>query len=129
YVDMQYGGQSSVVFPEQVVYHKQYQIGGTSDRMVIRSTRTKYCIADFYDTKTNIDTEKRKGIRYTSKKFMKAPFDFLEECEYTRDCLQLSMYAYLAEDSFNVKPGRLAIEHVKGPYVDAEYIPVPYMRY
>jgi hypothetical protein len=108
---------------EQEVWDKDYLIGGTCDRLVIPNTRTKCLYGNYYDIKTG------KVIRTTGDKFLKAPLDFLVECEYTRYALQLSGYAYMGEKSFGIKPKSLVIEYIKGPYDKPSYITVPYMKY
>jgi hypothetical protein len=124
--DMHYGGENTDIRVQQECWDKDYHIGGMSDRMVVRSTRAKTLIGDYYDTKSN---KKIKSTNDSNNKFMKAPLDFLLQCDYNRYCLQLSGYAYMGEKSFGIKPGALYIELIKGPYDAPEYLPVPYMKY
>jgi hypothetical protein len=123
--DMSYG---KLIRVEQMLYDDEYLIAGTVDRIVFVTVRSEVPIIDIYDTKTNLDTEKRDGIRFGSKNYMKNPISHLTSCEYTKDAMQLSIYAFILERK-GFKIGELWIEWVKGPFDDPHYLPVPYMKY
>lgn len=116
-------GENVVVKMEQELWDEDYNICGTTDKLVIPSSRAKVLKGNYSDTKTN------EKINTTGDKYLKPPLDFLIQCEYTRYCLQLSGYAYMGEKSFGIKPGTLYIEFVRGPYDEIEKIPMPYMKY
>jgi hypothetical protein len=120
--------------------HPLYGLGGITDMAGIR--KGKDLVVDVEDYKSN----KRKGITYMSGKiddkgvfkfyneFFKAPIQHLEHCNYVRNCLQISIYAYLLELLLNCKIGRLAFRFIDlededpAEIMSINYHPIPYMR-
>ena len=122
-------------YPEALVYSTQYMIAGQSDLVIQRTMQKKRALFDFYDYKTNLE----KGIQFTSmgrkdglikhyNRFLLHPVDHLEDCNYNLYSLQLSIYAYLAQTSWNIRVGRLAIIYINRN-MQARLYPVPYMRH
>lgn len=126
-------------FQELIVWHIGSMIAGTADRPVLR-TRGSKAMLDVYDYKTNL----KKGIEYNSsyfnksgeykhlKKFFYDPVSHLEDCNYNKYALQLSIYAYMISVLFGVVVGQLGIifvEQIPGPTIKyvARLIPVPYL--
>lgn len=125
---------SYMCFPEALTYSTYYQIAGQSD-LVVQRQKSRASVFDFYDYKTN----ESKGIEFDSinrskdpiahyNKFMLPPLAHLEDCNYNKYAMQLSIYAYLSETTWGIRVGRLAII-----FIDLEMnvtmLAVPYMRY
>lgn len=123
-------------YPEAILYDSEFGIAGQTDLTVVRQ-RTKNSVVDFYDYKTN----EQKGIYYDSilrhqdgkikkhiNKFLLEPLSHLEDCNYNHYALQLSIYAYMAERTFGIKVGRLAIIFIN-KQLKANLLPIPYLRY
>lgn len=122
-------------YPEAILYSGKHKAAGTADLPVQRQ-RKRDGVWDFYDFKTNV----KKGIYFDSIKrmdgkiekhynrFLKAPLDHLEDSNYNTYCLQLSIYAYMAETTFGAKVGRLGIIFI-GKDMSIKMYPVPYMRF
>lgn len=121
-------------FPEAIIYSGEHKVSGTAD-LPVQRTRTKKGVWDFYDYKTN----QKKGIQFDSIKreggkiikhynrFLREPLTHLEDCNYNHYCLQLALYAYMAEITFDVKPGRLGIIFID-QRLKIRMHNVPYMR-
>jgi hypothetical protein len=122
------------VFSERIFYSEKHKMAGTGDLSTLRQ-KGKFPVMDFFDFKTNIE----KGIVFDSIKrednvitkhynrYLLYPVDYLENCNYTEYALQLSIYAYMAQVTYGIKVGRLAILFIDSEY-NVEQIPVPYMR-
>lgn len=119
------------VLPEVLIYYADKKIAGQSDLVVNRNAN----VYDFYDYKTN----ESKGIVFDSmavkngeikyyNRYFKYPMAHLEDCNYVKYALQLSIYAYMAEMEFGWKIGRLAILFIDKK-LNLNPIPVPYMRF
>ena len=121
-------------YPEQISFVQDYLVAGQAD-LVIQRQKKEDSVIDIYDYKTN----ESKGIQYDSvrrkdgkvthyNKFFLPPIDHLEDCNYNRYVLQLSMYACMFQLTYNAKIGKLAIL-----FIDLDHklheIPVPYMKY
>lgn len=120
-------------FCEQRLYSIPFGIAGTAD-LVVQRQKTKNSLIDFFDYKTN----QSKGIVFDSigrktedlrhyNRMMLPPLDHLEDCNYVHYCLQLSSYAYMAESTWGIKVGRLAIIFIDKD-ANITIIPVPYMK-
>jgi len=105
--------------PEKRLWNDFYEVAGTTDLVENYKHRV-----NIYDFKTN------EEIRFVSKhnQYLLGELSFLEDCEYNKYALQLSLYARLVEILDGRKPGKLTIL-----WFDADYkptpIPVPYMRH
>jgi len=107
---------------EEILYSEAHMLAGTSDRVAFRSSH-KSTIVDYYDYKTNV-------IKYDSgkyRKFLKKPAIHLENCNYVKYCLQLSLYAYMGEITHGRQVGRLGIINIDRNLI-WKIIPVPYMK-
>lgn len=100
------------------VWNDFYEVAGTTD--LVESFKHK---VNVYDYKTN--EEIKRSSKYNQ--FLLHDLDFLEDCEYAKYSIQLSLYALLLELS-GLKIGKLTIL-----WVDQEYnihpIPVSYLRH
>jgi adenine-specific DNA methylase len=117
-----------MAYPEVVLHLEDLGVAGTSD---LRCKRTKSInsVIDYYDYKTNdivFDSGKYKeGKKKHNDRFMKYPLEHLEDCNYNKYALQLSFYAYMDQQMYNSRIGRLGIINVVNGF---ELIPVPYMK-
>jgi hypothetical protein len=119
---------------EVIVYLRRALLAGTIDK---RCRRQKFgkSLVDYFDYKTNI----RKGIQYDSIKryddgsqkhynrMMLHPVSHLEDCNFNRYALQLSLYAYMDQEECGTTPGKLGILFINKNQ-SMKYLPVPYMR-
>jgi hypothetical protein len=104
-------GNTGNMMQEVRLYSEAHRIAGTTDICVQRTARGN--IWDVYDYKTNIE----RGIEFYSQKkdgtslnkFMLEPVNHIEDCNYNKYSLQMSMYAYMMELTYGVQIGRLAI--------------------
>jgi hypothetical protein len=120
-------------YPQIILYDKLTRIAGMTD-LVVQRQKTENSIYDFYDYKTNesrgiqFDSIGRKTdtIRHYNRMFL-SPLDYLEDCNYNLYTLQLSLYAYLAQTTYGIKVGRLAIIFVDND-MKVTLFPVNYMK-
>jgi hypothetical protein len=122
-------------FPEAILYDSKYQVAGTADLPVQRQ-KGKNSVFDFWDYKTNeakgivydsIKREKDGSFKKHYNRFLNYPLGHLEDCNYNSYALQLSLYAYMAESTFFVRPGRLGIIFIDDK-LKIKIIPVPYLK-
>lgn len=103
--------------PEVKVFDTELGLAGCIDLLINNEDGT----VSLCDWKSNkrIDTKSR------DKKVGKTPISHLEDCNYNKYALQLSLYAYILERK-GMKIRELIIVHLK----EDEYIPmtVPYMK-
>lgn len=90
---------------ELVVGDEELGIGGMVDCLFWNESTKSY---EIWDYKTN------KEINMISKyrKRMKAPINFLHECEFEAYSIQLNLYKYIIEKNTNIKIGRLWLVHI-----------------
>jgi len=122
-------------FHEMLLFSHKYKIAGTTDYAGQRTkVRSRKPIIDFKDYKTNIikgiefDSIKRKdgNVKHTNRYYL-APFEHIEQCNYFHYALQLSCYAFLAEQTYDILVGNLEIKYIDANLNWTNY-PVPYMR-
>jgi len=120
-------------YTEARTYSLAHMAAGTGDLIVQRQRRFS-SLFDFYDYKTN----EAKGIQFDSinrkkspvkhyNRFLMAPLDYLEDCNYNHSALQLSIYAFMAQITWGLKIGKLAILYIDNDLKLHQY-PVPYMK-
>jgi hypothetical protein len=99
---------------EVCLYSKRYRVAGTTDKICILSGR-KDCDVDIADFKTNLS----KPIQYFSeyKKNLFAPLDHLQDCNFIKYSLQLSLYAYMFEELTGRRVRQLFIHMIPPPDV------------
>ena len=123
---------------EVKVFDENLGIAGTMDIPLLR--KCKQQVLDLEDFKTNLvkgicfDSISRKEEKWKHRnQFFLEPLSHLELCNYNRYVLQLSTYAYLCEQLFKVRIGRIAIRWIEFNKECAEIefstlIPIPYLR-
>ena len=122
------------VYSEVMLSDQEYAVAGQTD-LVVQRQRSDKSLFDFYDYKTN----QSKGIEFDSirrkkdpwqhyNKFFLPPLDHLEDCNYTRYSLQLSIYAYLAQRQYGINIGRLALIFIDND-LQVQIHPVAYLRF
>lgn len=119
-------GSYNKCYDEICLYNDKYRIAGTTDKICTISNR-KDCEVDIVDFKTNIS----KGIYYVNdyKKRMYAPLDHLQDCNYVKYSLQLSIYAYFFEELTGRKVRQLHIHFIPpNDMMNHVKIPVIYMK-
>ena len=127
------------VLPEMQFYSVKHKVAGTSDLPFVRRSfkgenGRMVEQLDIGDYKTNTAHGIRtsgtywSGNKYKHKEYMLGPWSHLEETEYNKYALQLSMYGYMAELVYNVKIGRLFLLNIQ-LNGRVKPIPIPYMRY
>lgn len=111
---------------EQRLCSDKYEICGTTDKL-LKLTSHPRSLVDIDDYKTNLS----KGIQYHSKynKYLLGPLSHLQDCNYNRYSIQLSMYAYMYEEMTGLRVRKLSILFIPGQDLLAyRRIPVPYMK-
>jgi len=95
-------------YPEDIVYNEEFGIAGQIDLLVtyFKDGKEYFDIVDF---KTN------KEIKQKGYKGQKAapPINELEDCNYNKYMLQLSLYAYMYEKQTGATCGKLVLLHLK----------------
>lgn len=102
------------VYPELRIWHDDYQIAGTIDKVVI-----KHPYVDIYDYKTN----KRVLSKGSDRKKMLYPLHFLNDADYYHYQMQLNIYGYLLE-LWGYKVRKLEIHHKR--FLDSDEVPANY---
>jgi len=113
------------VHDECVLYHPDYMIAGTADKILEINTRKN--IVDIEDYKTN----NRKGIVYFNEfnKFKLHPVSHLSDCNFNRYTLQMSIYGLMYEKLTGGQVRALWIRYIPADNpLNHKRIPVPYMR-
>lgn len=118
-------GEYYKCYDEVCLYNDKYKIAGTTDKICAVSNR-KTSYVDIADYKTN-----GAGIDFFSKygKNLYAPLDHLQDCNYIKYCIQLSLYAYFFEELTGRKVRRLYLHFI--PPADPmthHKIPVMYLK-
>ena len=117
---------------EQMIYSHTYKVAGRAD-MILQRQKSKNPVFDLMDYKSN----ESKGIQFDSigrknidlkhyNRYFLSPLDYLEDCNYTQYCLQLSIYAFLMLEHLKVRIGKLWILFVDNDF-EPHYFPVPFM--
>lgn len=114
-------------YDEVCLYNEEYRIAGTADKISAVGTgkNVSVIISDF---KTNIS----KGIYYHSdySKCLYPPFEHLQDANYIKYSLQLSLYAYMWENLTGRKIKRMFIHFIPADdFTKHEIIPVNYMKH
>ena len=97
------------LFPEIKICSEKLQIAGTIDLLIYNKKNHQIYLVDW---KTNLAIKKsgyKKGLKY--------PTTTIEDCNYNKYRLQLSMYKYILEKFYLANVGGLYILHLK----DNEY--------
>ena len=99
---------------EVCLYSDKYRIAGTTDKICVIS-KTEGCDVDIADFKTNLS----KPIQYFSeyKKTLYAPLNHLQDCNFIKYSLQLSLYAYMFEELTGRRVRQLYIHMIPPPII------------
>jgi len=108
------------VYPERIMFSQEYQLAGTADLMI--DIDDEYF--DIGDWKTN------KEFNYHSKygKTLLAPFDHLQDCQYSVYSLQLSVYALMYEMETGKKCRKIWVGYWDKEDLNLSYIPIMYLK-
>lgn len=113
------------VHQEVCLYDTEFKIAGTSDK-VLQCTSHPKSVFDIADYKTNLS----KGIQFKNDygQYMLGPLSHLQDCNYNKYALQLSVYAYLLQKKTGCKIGQLSIHYIPAHnYLQHIKYPVPFM--
>lgn len=118
------------IYSEEVLFteYKGYGIAGTCDKYFQVSSH-KSSQFDLEDFKTNLSGP-IKYYNEKTNKFFRYPIEHLADCSYNRYALQLSMYAYMAEQITGRKCRSLRIRYIP-PEDKMQHIklPVAYLKH
>lgn len=95
----------SPVAMELVVGDEELGVGGMVDCLFWNESTKSY---EIWDYKTN----KEINMFSKYKKRMKAPINFLHECEFEAYSIQLNLYKYIIEKNTKIKIGKLWLIHL-----------------
>lgn len=111
-------------YQEVILCSHKYKIAGTTDKLCLRTNRREKNIIDVYEYKTGKEEYVPKN-----RKYYLDPLSFLEDSGYMHDCLQLSCYAFMAEEMLGdkINIGRLAIIYIDKD-LKTKLVPVCYMK-
>lgn len=94
------------IYSEAIIYSKEIEIAGTVDLLIYdKETKT----LDICDWKTSRQIE---TTSFGSKKGTTAATSHLLDCNFNHYSLQLSLYAYILENSYNFQINKLKILHL-----------------
>ena len=113
-----------IIKPELMVFHPEWHIAGTID-LPVRMDDGTVVILDF-KTNTKIDREGFGG------RTMKHPVGHLQDCAFSKYCLQLNIYQQILVHGKYVPPStpfRRALLYVPPMEDRVEWIEVPEMKY
>ena len=119
-------GNVGCMLQEVKLYSYDHRISGTTDICCQRTARGN--VWNFYDYKTcdiNYKSLTKDGKHLN--KFMLEPVSHIEDCNYNKYSLQLSMYAYLAELTYGIVVGDLAILEISKDF-KLKVVPCNYLR-
>ncbi len=122
------------VYTETLLSDIESKVAGQTD-LVVQRQRSVNSLYDFYDYKTN----EQKGIEFDSirrkcdpwqhyNKFYLPPLAHLENCNYNRYALQLSLYALIAQKQYGIHIGRLALIFINKE-LQVQVHPIAYLRF
>lgn len=114
-------------FQEEIIFNEEYAIAGKTDNR-FQHTSSKNSVISFGDFKTNLSN----GIQFENKygQYMLGPLSHLQDCNYNKYSLQLSLYAYMYQVSTDCKIGSLHILYIPPDnHLNWKKIPVPYLKY
>lgn len=121
---------------EAIVYSEIHKAAGTIDFSYFRGKRAYSGMFNIRDFKTNpymfdssrIDEYTGDVKHYNA--YLKAPLDHLEQCDFTKYVLQQSIYMYMVETQFGIKPGNCGIINMPWENIIPEPTiqHLPYMR-
>lgn len=120
---------------EQIVYLENPRIAGTIDFLYFRTNkRGMVNIRDFKTNEYNMDStlvDEYEGHTKHYNRYMLKPLDHLEDCDFTKYCLQQSIYMYILEEMMGVKPGNLGVIWMpwKNVITTPEVHQMPYMKF
>lgn len=112
-------------YDECILYHPDYMVAGTADKILLPTSRSKVC--DIEDYKTNT----KKGIVYHSEynKYKKFPVDHLSDCNYNRYVLQMSIYGVMFEYLTGRKVRKMWLTFIpENDPMKYHRIPAPFMK-
>lgn len=96
------------VYPEHFMYLRTEGVCGQTDRADVVKA---HIYIDDYKTNKEVTMEGFRSWNGTKK--MLAPLSHLDDCDYTKFCLQLSTYAYIIKrHNPQLAVGRLNIRHI-----------------
>lgn len=111
---------------EATVYSRRYGIAGTMDKPLFVKKNSN--LIDIVDYKTALKASELSFIGKENK-YLLDPVSHLQDCKYSRYCLQLSIYGLLAEECAGLKVRSMFIIFIPtDPNVMPYKIPVPYLR-
>lgn len=127
-----------IQYYEQSVYYRDEAadvfLAGTMDFNFFRKgLKSMMCIRDFKTNDFTFDTMKYNHLKKEWKNYdrrLTGPLSHLEDTDYTKYCLQQSIYAYMCEVTFGYTIGNLAIiampwqKRIRTPRIHY----VPYMK-
>ena len=100
---------------EIVVGSSEIGLAGTFDNLSYDTTKNKFIIIDY-------KTDKKLEYSNRYKKFLK-PLNHLEDCEYNKYSLQLSIYKYIIEKHTSLQIEDLIIVWLN--YKNESYVKIP----
>lgn len=118
-------------YVELLMSHPLLELGGQADQVIIQSLKGKKYM-DIGDWKT----DKSIDMYNKYKTMMKEPISHLDDCNYVKYCLQLSLYMWIGE-CHGFTPRNMSIAHVRNgrikpykiPYLKEEINELMWLRY
>ena len=112
-------------FQEEIIFSEEHLLSGKTDNR-FQHTSSKNSLISFGDFKTN----QSKGIQFENKygQYMLGPLSHLQDCNFIKYSLQLSLYAYMFQQNTGCKIGNLHIMFIPPHnHLAWKKIYVPYM--
>ena len=96
------------LFSEVKICSEELKLAGTIDLMIYNSKKNRIYLIDW---KTNLKIKKygyNQGVKY--------PGNLIDDCNFNKYQLQLSMYQYILENFYETKVNGLFIVHLNETY-------------
>lgn len=113
-------------YQEEILFSEEHLLAGKTDNR-FQHTSSKNSVISFGDFKTNLSN----GIQYENKygQYMTGPLSHLQDCNFNKYALQISVYAYLHQLATGAKIGNLHILFIPPEnFLSWRKIYVPYMK-
>lgn len=114
------------IFPEEIISNSDFFIAGKTDNR-FQLTSSPKSIISFSDFKTNL----RNGIQTENKynQYLLGPLSHLQDCNFNKYAIQLSLYAYLYQLKTNCRIGDLHILYIPpSNFLQYSKIYIPYLK-
>lgn len=109
---------------EVCLFSDTFGVAGTTDKLLFKKKNNR--TVSIEDYKTNLT-----GLSFSNKdgKYLKGPVSHLQDCTYSKHCLQLSLYALMYQELTGGDIEEMWVRYIPPENPMAHYkIPIPYLK-